>query len=188
MNKTQMRYLIITLGILAIGGAYLAGMASVVPQVIYRDVPVYATENLTEYQIVYVDKPYPVEIIREVPVIQTVNVTVEKEVEVVKVVEKTVFTDVRKQFKSVREIREWVRGLPLDYGQMVDRGWACRHIAHYRWLQAMEQGYLVGITWQTGTINHMENFTVLEDGSFYQIDVAGNVNPMLGWENYKFDW
>ncbi len=96
-------------------------------------------------------------------------------------------------FKTALEVREWVRALPQEYGQLVDKGWVCRHIAGYRWLRAMQDGYLMGVFWQYGKLSeprfsHMDNFTCIEDGSFYQIDVTGNVNPLTGWDNIKFDW
>jgi len=93
-----------------------------------------------------------------------------------------------KKFRTVQGVRDWLKTLK-SYSELTQEGKQCRHIAHYRWLEATKQGYLMGILWRDKrAASHMDNFTQLEDGSFAMIDIVGNVSPALGWDDWEFDW
>jgi len=96
-----------------------------------------------------------------------------------------------RQFDSVQEVRDFARGLQSYEWAYTDSGKVCRHVAGEQWRAITEAGYFAGIMWSYERGNpkssHWEVFTFVRNRA-YTIDFYGNVNPTLGWENFKFDW
>ena len=89
-----------------------------------------------------------------------------------------------KQFKSMREAKGFVQGLDSFKWVYSDYGKVCRHFAGARYRAMTEAGYFAGIVWIN---NHWEAFTFVSNRAV-QIDNYGNVKPMMGWEDFTFDW
>ena len=110
-------------------------------------------------------------------------------------------------FDSVNDIRQYIRSLPsyewyytstpiyyttkLGETYEIPRNKLCRYIVGDRLRNAATDGYFMGVLWiydKHRSYSHWDSFTYTKDGRMFMITSQGNVQPMLGWEDFKFDW